>query len=116
MCIGLTVAVSVAGPGEAQQVAKTGRVGFVGLDPGVTENERRSCKASRDLGYVEGRNVVIEYRFAEGDLERIPAITAELVALRVDVIVAAGGSLGALAAKRGDDDHSDCLSPPLATP
>jgi putative ABC transport system substrate-binding protein len=42
----------------------------------------------RDLGYVEGRNVVIEYRFAEGKLERYPALAAELVALKVDVIVA----------------------------
>jgi len=42
----------------------------------------------RDLGYVEGRNVVIEYRDAEGKLERLPALAAELVALKVDVIVA----------------------------
>jgi hypothetical protein len=44
----------------------------------------------RDLGYVEGRNVVIEYRDAEGKFERLPARAAELVALNVDVIVAGG--------------------------
>ena len=53
----------------------------------------------RDLGYVEGRNVVIEYRVAEGKLERYPALAAELVALKVDVIVA-GTTPAALAAKQ----------------
>jgi putative ABC transport system substrate-binding protein len=53
----------------------------------------------RDLGYVEGRNVVIEYRDAEGKPERLPALAAELVALKVDVIVA-GSTPHALAAKR----------------
>jgi putative tryptophan/tyrosine transport system substrate-binding protein len=53
----------------------------------------------RDLGYVEGRNVVVEYRFAEGKLERYPALAAELVALKVDVIVAPI-TLAALAAKQ----------------
>src|SRR4051812_85342 len=52
------------------------------------------------LGYVEGRNLLIEYRWAEGRLERFPVLAAELVALKVDVIMSAGGSLGALAAKR----------------
>jgi len=53
----------------------------------------------RDLGYVEGRNVVIEYRDAEGKSERFPALAAELVALKVDVIVAPG-TPAALAAKQ----------------
>jgi putative ABC transport system substrate-binding protein len=53
----------------------------------------------RDLGYVEGRNLVIDYRDAEGKLERLPALAAELVALKVDVIVA-GNTLAALAAKQ----------------
>ena len=48
----------------------------------------------RDLGYVEGRNAVIEYRDAEGKLERLPALAAELVALKVDVIMV-GGTLAA---------------------
>ena len=53
----------------------------------------------RDLGYVEGRSVVIEYRDAEGKIERLPALAAELVALQVDVLVA-GGTPQALAAKQ----------------
>jgi putative ABC transport system substrate-binding protein len=53
----------------------------------------------RDLGYIEGRNVVIEYRDAEGKFERLPALAAELVVLKVDVIVV-GGTPQALAAKQ----------------
>jgi putative tryptophan/tyrosine transport system substrate-binding protein len=52
------------------------------------------------LGYVEGRNIVIEYRWAEGKPERFPALAAELVALNVDVILTVGGTLAALAAKQ----------------
>ena len=45
-------------------------------------------QAVRELGYVEGRNIVIEYRSAEGKIERFPALAAELVRLKVDLIVA----------------------------
>jgi putative ABC transport system substrate-binding protein len=54
----------------------------------------------RELGYIEDRNVVIEYRWAEEKPERFPALAAELVALKVDVIFSAGGTLAALAAMR----------------
>jgi len=53
----------------------------------------------RDLGYVEGQNLVIESRYAEGRLERLPDLATELVRLKVDVIVA-GGSSGIRAAQR----------------
>ncbi len=83
---------------EAQPAAKVARIGWLGANlapnPHLHEAFRQGL---RDLGYVEGRNLVIEYRDAEGKLERLPALAAELVALKVDVIVA-GGTLAAVAA------------------
>jgi len=85
---------------EAQQAAKIPRIGYLAGDlaggPHLPEAFRQGL---RDLGYVEGRNVVIEYRDAEGKLERLPALAAELVALKVDVIVVPG-LLHVLAAKQ----------------
>ena len=48
--------------------------------------------ALRELGYVEGQNIATEYRYAEGKLDRLPELAAELVRLKVDIIVAAGGT------------------------
>jgi putative tryptophan/tyrosine transport system substrate-binding protein len=84
------------------QQSKVYRIGFLGnstaaLEANLVEPFRAGL---RDLGYVEGRNVVIEYRWAEGDYERLPRLVAELVALKVDVIVTAG-TPAALAVQRG---------------
>ena len=86
---------------EAQQAAaKVPRIGFLALNPGANPRLREAfLQGLRDLGYVEGRNVVIEYRSAEGKLERLPALAAELVAFKVDVIVTGGGTPTVLAAK-----------------
>jgi len=85
---------------EAQQAAKVARIGFLSgclaCGPHLPEAFRQGL---RDLGYVEGQNLVIEYRDAEGKLERLPALAAELVALKIDVILAAGEP-HALAAKQ----------------
>jgi putative ABC transport system substrate-binding protein len=53
----------------------------------------------RELGYAEGKDIIIEVRYAEGKINRLPALAAELVSLKVDVIVVAGGTAPALAAK-----------------
>jgi putative tryptophan/tyrosine transport system substrate-binding protein len=96
----LTGGLLVAPLAAAQQAAKVARIGYLGSNlaqaPHLTEAFRQGL---RDFGYVEGRNVVIEYRDAEGKFERFPALAAELVALNVDVIVAAT-QLAAMAAKQ----------------
>ena len=85
---------------EAQQAAKSARIGYLGLALAATPHLPGAfVQGLRDLGYVEGRNVVIEWRDAEGKIERLPALAAELAALKVDVIVC-GGQFHALAAKQ----------------
>ena len=85
---------------EAQQAAKVARIGYLSTSLASRPHLRDAfLQGLRDLGYVEGRNVVIEYRDAEGKVERVPALAAELVALNVDVIVA-GTMRAALAAKQ----------------
>src|SRR2546425_52155 len=85
---------------EAQQAAKAARLGYLAADRAANPHLQEAFRQGlRELGYVEGRNLVIEYRDAEGKLERFPALAAELVALKVDVIVASG-TLAALAAKQ----------------
>ena len=85
---------------EAQQAAKVARIGYLAtnLEAGSHVPEA-FLQGLRDVGYVEGRNLVIEYRSVEGKPERLPALAAELVALKVDVIVA-GAPPAALAAKQ----------------
>jgi putative ABC transport system substrate-binding protein len=86
---------------EAQQAAKVARIGWLGDDPRRSPQLRQAFfRGLRDLGYVEGRNFVVESRYAEGKLERFSALAAELVALKVDVIVTPGGTLATLAAKQ----------------
>jgi putative tryptophan/tyrosine transport system substrate-binding protein len=86
---------------EAQQTGKMWRIGYLGdsspsLESNLVEAFRRGL---RERGYVEGRNIVIEYRWAEGTSDRFPLLVAELVRLKVDVIVTAG-TTATLAAKR----------------
>jgi putative ABC transport system substrate-binding protein len=85
---------------EAQQAVKRARVGRLSPISGATDERvfQGFRHALRDLGWVEGANVTFEYRFAEGRLDRLPALARELVQLKVDLIVA-GSVGGALAAK-----------------
>jgi len=78
---------------EAQQAAKIPRIGYLASNlagSGPTRLHEAFLQGLRDLGYIEGRNVVIEYRDAQGKLETLPARAAELVARKVDVIFAPG--------------------------
>jgi putative ABC transport system substrate-binding protein len=74
---------------EAQAPAKVPRIGFLfGPTPAVSAPYLEAFRQGlRELGYVEGQNIAIEYRWAEGKYERLPALAAELVRLKVDVIV-----------------------------
>src|SRR5947199_10536612 len=79
---------------DAQQAAKVARIGHLAPNLAATLQLRDAfLQGLRDLGYVAGRNVVIEYRDADGKLDRLPALAAQLVALKADVILAEGGTL-----------------------
>jgi ABC-type uncharacterized transport system substrate-binding protein len=89
-------------PGFAQQPAATiPRIGFLGVSTPAAWAPRVDAFRTglRDLGYVEGKNIVIEFRFAQGRYDRLPELAAELVRLKVDVIVTHSAP-GALAAKQ----------------
>ena len=85
---------------KAQQVGKVPRIGFLfSGDSGPAREVDTFRQGLRDLGYIEGQNIAIEYRFAGGQVERLPELAAELVRLKLDVIVAPY-TPPALAAKR----------------
>jgi putative ABC transport system substrate-binding protein len=86
---------------EAQQPKKIPRIGYLSGVDAATETARAEAirLALRELGHVEGRNIAIEYRYAEGQVDRFPKLAAELVRLKVDIIVVAGGYRVVQAAK-----------------
>ena len=86
---------------EAQQPKKVPRIGYLSSSDPITESTRSEGirQALRELGYIEGQNIAIEYRYAEGKLDRFPELAAELVRLKVDIIVVAGGNTLIRAAK-----------------
>ncbi len=89
-------------PAEAQQAGKVHRIGFLRFFPGppTTPIHIAFRQGLRELGYVEGQNVVIEHRWAKGKRERLPDLAAELVGLKVDVIVTTPSPSAIRAAQR----------------
>jgi putative ABC transport system substrate-binding protein len=89
------VALTVCGAKvEAQQPSKVARIGYLSTTSPSTISTRTDSfrQGMRAFGYVEGENIVIEHRYAEGKLDRLPALAADLVRLKADVIVTAGPS------------------------
>ena len=92
LAIILLAAVSIA---DAQQPKKVPRIGYFSSNDPATESSRAEAirLALRALGYIEGQNIATEYRYAEGKQDRYAELAAELVRLKVDIIVVFGGDL-----------------------
>jgi putative tryptophan/tyrosine transport system substrate-binding protein len=91
-CLALgTLLFALSLPAEAQQAKKVPRIGFLSVtSPGFDPRLEAFRQGLREMGYVEGQNIVIEYRYAEGQADRLPKLVAELVDLKADIIVTNG--------------------------
>ena len=89
-----TVMVALVKLSEAQQPKKVSRIGYLSSFDAATDSAGSEAirLALRERGYIEGQNIAFEYRYAEGKLDRFPELAAELVRLKVDIIVVAGGT------------------------
>jgi len=92
IALGLAIA-GVPAAGKAQQATKIRRVGFLGSASPAANRDRVEAfrQGLRELGYVEGRNILIEYRWAEGDYRRLADLARELVERKPDLIFSTGG-------------------------
>ena len=101
ICLLTTALLSTVCLAEAQPAKKVWRIGFLSSVSRELYSHLYTAflQGLRDLGYVEGQNIVIEPRWAEGKTDRLPELAAELVRLKVDLIVSTGGTVTALAAK-----------------
>ena len=97
----VVVQLAVAVIAEAQQPKKVPRIGYLSSTEPVRDSFRSQTirLALRELGYIEGQNIATEYRYTEGNLDRLPELATELVRLKVDIIVVAGGDGPIRAAK-----------------
>jgi putative ABC transport system substrate-binding protein len=94
LAIGITLTqpyLAFGAAAEAQQPTKVPRIGYLSLGTPTYRNDAFR-QGLRQLGYVEGKDIVIEYRYADGKLDRLNELAAELVRLKVDVIVTAGAA------------------------
>ncbi|HSK28665.1 MAG TPA: ABC transporter substrate binding protein, partial [Candidatus Limnocylindria bacterium] len=96
-----TVFLLTASLAQAQQPKKAFRIGYLSAFDPARESSRAEIirSALRELGYVEGQNIVIEYRYAEGKQDRFSKLATELVRLNVEIIVVFGGDILTLATK-----------------
>ena len=108
--VGFLVALlMVCGAGvDAQQPKKLPMIGYLSSRDPASESARTEAVrlGLRERGYIEGQNIAIEHRYAEGNRERFPELAAELVRLKVDIIVAAGGDLLVRPVMNASKDYS----------
>src|ERR1700752_2654866 len=101
MVLLVTLALASAHVAEAQQPTRIPRIGY--LSSGTPSSEATRAEgirvALRERGYIEGQNIAIEYRYTQGKVDRAPELAAELVRLKVNIIVVAGGGRVPRAAK-----------------
>jgi ABC-type uncharacterized transport system substrate-binding protein len=97
----ITFFLTTASLAHAQQATKVSRIGYLSNTDPVGEFTRAEAirLALRERSYIEGQNIATEYRYSEGKLDRLPELAAELVRLKVDIIVVAGGPIPVRAAK-----------------
>jgi putative tryptophan/tyrosine transport system substrate-binding protein len=130
LCIALcAMLLPLCSSASAQQPKKVPRIGYLSASDPATESTRSEAirRALRELGYIEGQNIAIEYRYGEGKFDRHPGLAAQLVRLKVDIIVT-GGPIPVRAAKNatktipivmwgtGTDPVEDGLVESLARP
>jgi putative tryptophan/tyrosine transport system substrate-binding protein len=98
----LVAALLLGSMAEAQQPKKIPRIGYLSSSDAATESTGSEAirLALRERGYIEGQNITIEYRYAEGKVDRFSELATELVRLKVDVIVVAGGPIWVQAVKK----------------
>jgi ABC-type uncharacterized transport system substrate-binding protein len=96
-----TLLLALSFPTQAQQPKKVYRIGYLSPVDAASDSARAEAirVALRERGHIEGQNIATEYRYAEGKLDRIPELAAELVHLKVDIIVVAAGGPVVQAAK-----------------
>ena len=96
-------------PVAAQQRQNVPRIAYLSGNSPLTNADRIEAfrQGLRELGYIEGQNIAVEYRFADGKLERLPGLAAELVRLQVDLIVVGGGNNVIRAASNSTKNNSD---------
>jgi putative ABC transport system substrate-binding protein len=109
---------AVAVIAEAQQPKKVPRIGYLSAFEPAFESTRSEAirRALRELGYIEGQNVAFEYRYAEQKRDRLPALAAELVRLKVDIIIVVGGDAPIRAAKNATKTIPIVMSGPPNDP
>jgi putative ABC transport system substrate-binding protein len=103
---------------EAQQPKKIFRVGYLSsLSPSSDSARVEAIRQDlRELGYIDGQNIIIEYRYAEGKRDTFPELAAELVRLKVDIIVVAAGDVLTRAAKNATSTIPIVMTGPGADP